>query len=320
MMTKYSSFGASLLLAVAAACTVTTNNSSDTCAPDVTVTTCASGTSGYSCTGSDTPDQANTALTCSMGVQGNAGSTIYCCTTGVIGDDGGGTTCAPDTTVTTCASGTTGYSCTGSDTPDESDATLSCGPAAAGNAGSSIYCCSIVDGGVAGTCAADVTSQECAAVAGSTAYSCSGTAAPGATDSSLTCGPGATADGGAATVYCCTSSAADSGAEAEAGTCTVGADTGTAACDQCLDANCCPALTACGTEDEAGVDDAGVTACGQLVQCILDCVAGNAEAGIDGGTLSSCESDCGGSYSTTDQLNADSLVLCQATSCSAQCQ
>ena len=49
-----------------------------TCAPDATVM-CNSAT-GYSCTGSDTPAQADSALTCSAGVAAaQGGNTDYCC-------------------------------------------------------------------------------------------------------------------------------------------------------------------------------------------------------------------------------------------------
>jgi hypothetical protein len=50
-----------------------------TCAPDYTVAGCVSGSIGFSCTGTDSPDMGDPSLTCSVGVAGNAGSTLYCC-------------------------------------------------------------------------------------------------------------------------------------------------------------------------------------------------------------------------------------------------
>jgi hypothetical protein len=51
-----------------------------TCAPDITVS-CGSnpGLSGFSCTGSATPEQSFTGLTCGAGQSGAGGATDYCC-------------------------------------------------------------------------------------------------------------------------------------------------------------------------------------------------------------------------------------------------
>jgi hypothetical protein len=53
--------------------------SSATCAQDPTVTGCSGASFGFSCTGSDTPSDDDSSLTCSSGVAGNAGSLLYCC-------------------------------------------------------------------------------------------------------------------------------------------------------------------------------------------------------------------------------------------------
>src|SRR5580692_4333593 len=52
------------------------------CAPDTTVAGCSGASTGYSCTSTDAPDQTDTTLSCSVGIAGNAGSTLYCCLSG----------------------------------------------------------------------------------------------------------------------------------------------------------------------------------------------------------------------------------------------
>ncbi len=79
-------------------CSVTPDAPGPTCATDDTVA-CNDGT-GYSCTGSDEPEDSNSSLICSSGTDGNAGSTLYCCLHAV-----SGTTCGPDSTVAGCAPG-----------------------------------------------------------------------------------------------------------------------------------------------------------------------------------------------------------------------
>jgi hypothetical protein len=51
----------------------------DTCAADASVTGCAAGSSGFSCAGTDTPDQADADLTCVPQAAGLTGATLYCC-------------------------------------------------------------------------------------------------------------------------------------------------------------------------------------------------------------------------------------------------
>ena len=106
----------------------------------------------------------------------------------------------------------------------------------------------------------------------------------------------------------------------DGGTCAVSADTGSPNCDQCIDSQCCTALVACGTPDAAGVDDAGASACEQLLGCTLDCLAGNPDAGLDAGSMGDCQALCNPSYTLSEQQNASALLQCQTTSCSAQCQ
>ncbi|HEY4016409.1 MAG TPA: hypothetical protein VGM06_23905 [Polyangiaceae bacterium] len=110
---------------------------SSSCAADDTVAGCGSPSTGYSCTGADTPADSDPTLACSVGEAGNAGSTIYCCLSGSFT----ASTCGPDDTVAGCAPGSFGFSCAASDTPDQTDSTLVCSVGVAGNAGSTLYCC-----------------------------------------------------------------------------------------------------------------------------------------------------------------------------------
>ncbi len=323
--------GPLLLLLAIGSCTVTTGTTG-TCSPDSTVAGCVASSIGYSCTGSATPDESNASLNCSSGTPGNAGSTLYCCA-----PLPGPGTCAPDSTIANCPTSSTGYSCTGTDTPPESYPLVTCGTGIPGNAGATLYCCTSggTDAGspeAGATCMVDPTVSGCAA--GSTGYSCVGGATPLQTNGALTCGSGTPGNAGS-TLYCCTSggatadagdAAAETGpdaatdAAADGGVCAVSAATGSAACDQCLNAQCCSALVSCDTADSAGRNDAGATACEQLAQCLLDCLAGNPDAGVDGGTLSDCQTACNPSYSAGAQQSATALLQCQSMTCSTQCQ
>jgi hypothetical protein len=183
--------------------------SGSSCATDSTVTNCSSGT-GYSCTSSDTPDQSNSALICSDGVAGNAGSTLYCCFTGSTSD----TTCGSDSTVS-CPGGGFGFSCSNAtEPPTQAYPSLNCSTGASGNAGSETYCCT--DGtsstgsssgttGSNSTCAPDSTVTNCTQGAG---YSCTGSDTPDQSDSSLLCSDGVAGNAGS-TTYCCLTSSSD---------------------------------------------------------------------------------------------------------------
>jgi hypothetical protein len=155
------------------------------------------------------------------------------------------------------------------------------------------------------------------------------------------CGPGI-AGGGGTSLFCCiagdaapapvTDAAADTstgvdvgtGADVstgvEAGACAVTASTGSTGCDQCLDSQCCSALVSCDTPDDAGVNDAGASACEQLLGCIRDCIAGNPDAGVPPSTLSECQPICSPSYTPSEQQSANALLQCQASSCSTACR
>jgi hypothetical protein len=105
-------------------------------------------------------------------------------------------------------------------------------------------------------------------------------------------------------------------AQSDAGACTeIGTNNPT--CDSCVRTSCNAQMCAC-TGDPT-VDDAGFPQCVNDVQCIVDCVAGNPDAGVAPGTPSECESACGSSYSATENQNAAALVSCLAANCAQQC-
>lgn len=53
---------------------------SSTCAEDPNVQGCRGASFGFSCTGADTPDQADSTLVCSSATAGGDGALLYCCT------------------------------------------------------------------------------------------------------------------------------------------------------------------------------------------------------------------------------------------------
>jgi hypothetical protein len=111
-----------------------------TCASDDSVTGCAAPSEGFSCTGTDPPDATDSTLECSIGVSGSGGSLAYCCLTGETFAAG---TCAQDDTIGTCTTaGSFGFKCASTDTPDQSDATLTCSAGVADADGTSTdFCC-----------------------------------------------------------------------------------------------------------------------------------------------------------------------------------
>ncbi|MGH7435489.1 MAG: hypothetical protein ACRENE_07425 [Polyangiaceae bacterium] len=124
-------------VALCSACTgpVVTGTEAPGCTPDSTVTGCT-GSAGFSCNTGATPDQADPSLVCSDGVPGGRGLTLFCCL------QFQSSSCGPDPTVQNCPGSSIGFSCTGSQTPEDTDPSLTCGPGALGNAGALVYCCS----------------------------------------------------------------------------------------------------------------------------------------------------------------------------------
>jgi hypothetical protein len=172
-----------------------TLTSGTTCSQDSTVQGCQGGSYGFSCTGTDTPDQADSSLNCSTGTPGN-NETLYCCYIGGTPPDGGTDTCMQDSTVT-CTGNAQGWSCTGSDTPDQDQSGLVCSTGTAGS-GNTEYCCISYS---SSTCMQDSTVQGCQG--GSYGFSCTGSDTPEQSDSSLNCSTG-TAGSNGETLYCCT--------------------------------------------------------------------------------------------------------------------
>jgi hypothetical protein len=162
-----------------------TDGGSSTCSTDTTVT-CTQGT-GWSCTGSDSPEESNP-LVCSVGTAAT-GKTEYCCVTWTTVS-----TCMEDAMVTGCQEGT-GFSCTGSDTPDQSDTSLVCSSGTA-DTGKTDYCCVPYD---QSTCMQDTTVM---CTSGSIGFSCTGSDTPSQGDSSLTSCSTPTMSNGMS-LYCC---------------------------------------------------------------------------------------------------------------------
>jgi hypothetical protein len=63
------------------------------------------------------------------------------------------------------------------------------------------------------------------------------------------------------------------------------------------------------------VDDAGSSACLQLLACIND-VNTSSDAGVDAGVG---ESTCDPTYTADEQTNAEAVLTCIRTSCATQC-
>jgi hypothetical protein len=108
--------------------------SAGTCAADTSVTGCQTGSTGYSCNGSANPGSSG--LWCSEGIAATGGYTWYCCL-----NNTATTTCAQDSTVACTTPGAYGFACSGTDTPADANAALTCSAGTAGNDGNTLYCC-----------------------------------------------------------------------------------------------------------------------------------------------------------------------------------
>ena len=103
------------------------------CAEDSTVTAACKQGTGFSCTGSATPDQSS--LVCSTGTTSGS-ATDFCC----VPFAQSSSTCTQDSAVMGCQAGSLGFSCTGTDTPAQSNSNLVCStPTASG--GKMLFCC-----------------------------------------------------------------------------------------------------------------------------------------------------------------------------------
>ena len=122
------------LAAAVAACTVnSTSPGPDGCNSDSTIS-CANAANGYSCAGDALPTDGNPRLDCGPGTADES-NTDFCCVTLEQ------SSCAPDSSVQGCQGNSYGFSCTGSDTPDDADSSLNCSTGTPGN-GATLYCCS----------------------------------------------------------------------------------------------------------------------------------------------------------------------------------
>jgi hypothetical protein len=99
------------------------------------------------------------------------------------------------------------------------------------------------------------------------------------------------------------------------GSCAVALDTGSADCDSCVATSCCTQLTSCDTPDDAGVNDAGASACEQLITCINDFNT-STDAGVDAGAG---ESACNTAYTPTEVTTGAALLTCIRGTCGTQC-
>jgi hypothetical protein len=190
-----------LIMTAMSACTAsaTVNGSAGpgtgtaTCSPDSSVVGCVGTASGYSCSGTEGPDETDTSLNCSQGTASNTGLTLYCCVEATTVTAG----CTADSSIVGCTGASIGFSCTGAASPDQDDSSLVCSAATPGGS-ATLYCCASYTPSV-GTCAQDAMVQGCPSP--SIGFSCSGSDSPAMVNPSLNCGAGA--PGGAGTAYCC---------------------------------------------------------------------------------------------------------------------
>jgi hypothetical protein len=134
-MNRYALAALPSLIALAACTTTVTPPAAPGCAPDSSVAGCSGNSFGYSCGNGDSPERTNSSLVCSDGVVASDGFTLFCCIQFT------STSCAPDSSVSGCQGSSFGFSCTGSDTPDDADSSLTCSSPTQGGDGSLLYCC-----------------------------------------------------------------------------------------------------------------------------------------------------------------------------------
>ena len=111
---------------------------------------------------------------------------------------GPSSTCSADSTVVGCVGGAQGYSCSGPDSPDQSNTALNCS-AGTLTGGDTLYCC-IDDSAVTGTCSVDSSVVGCQG--SSLGFSCT-SGRPDTSDTSLVCSAGTAIANGEA--FCCVS-------------------------------------------------------------------------------------------------------------------
>jgi hypothetical protein len=78
----------------------------------------------------------------------------------------------------------------------------------------------------------------------------------------------------------------------------------------------------CACATDTMTNDAGTPGCISYSQCVIDCVAGNPDAGIDGGSPTQCFSDCaggdaGGAYTQAEVMAGQAFLACIGGSCTS---
>jgi hypothetical protein len=99
--------------------------------------------------------------------------------------------------------------------------------------------------------------------------------------------------------------------------CAIGVSTGSAACDDCIDSNCCSAVVACDGETKTNADS---TDCEEIDSCYGDCLSPPVDSGVTPGTASDCATLCSGTHTMQGQTDFNALQSCTQTSCASQCQ
>jgi hypothetical protein len=155
---------------------------------------CTNGSTGYSCTGAETPTTSDPTLACGAGVSDTNGNALYCCIAAPAN-----TSCAPDASVAGCTGGSYGFSCTSTDTPTDGNAALNCSVPSPGDNGSSLYCCVGFTQGTS-SCTADSSVVGC--TGSSFGFSCTSTDTPDQAQTSLTCSTPAAGPNNEM-LYCC---------------------------------------------------------------------------------------------------------------------
>jgi hypothetical protein len=161
------------------------------CSADSTVS--CPGSTGYSCTGVDSPDESDPTLSCGDGVSGGNSETDYCCATTTT------SSCAPDSSVVGCTGGSFGFSCTSTDTPSDGDSSLDCSDPIAGSNGGSLFCC-VTFTTTGSSCAPDSSVVGC--TGDSYGFSCTSTDTPTDANASLVCSASTNGPNGEL-LYCC---------------------------------------------------------------------------------------------------------------------
>ncbi len=178
-------------------CCIDATSVASGCSVDANVVGCAGGSIGFSCTGSAEPQQGNTSLVCSSGTP-SGGANLFCCANYAPSMG----TCAQDSTVVGCDGSSIGFTCTGTDTPAQVNASLNCSTGTASSAGTA-YCCQTAAGPPATTTAMCASDGAVMCTAPATGYSCTGGEAPTTANPALSCGAGTAEADGTTLAYCC---------------------------------------------------------------------------------------------------------------------